>query len=99
MIEQKTDEFFIKGTLDFESVPVLLKQACEMIDQSQTPKQTDIIFNFSGLSQSNSAGLALLTSLLRHANERHKNIRFLHLPDNLWAAAKVSDLDKILPCT
>lgn len=40
----------------------------------------------------------MLTTLLRHANEREQNLQFRHLPGKLWAAAKISDLDKVLPC-
>lgn len=92
-----TNEFLIKGVLDVENTPVLLKQICNIIDQ-QTQKEIELVFNFSELQQSSSVGLALLTSLLRYANERQQNLQFRHLPGNLWAAAKVSDLDKVLPC-
>ncbi len=100
MIEKSlgnTNEFLIKGVLDIENTPVLLKQICGIIDL-QTEKQTELVFNFSELQQSSSVGLALLTSLLRYANKQEQNLQFLHLPAKLWAAAKISDLDKVLPC-
>lgn len=100
MLEKKPEtanEFLIKGVLDVENTPILLKQICDIIDQ-QTQKQTELVFNFSELQQSSSAGLAMLTTLLRHANEREQNLQFRHLPGKLWAAAKISDLDKVLPC-
>ena len=94
---QSQTEFLVKGALDVENTPVLLKQICDIIDQ-QTQKQTELVFNFSGLQQSSSAGLAMLTSLLRYANQHQQKLLFLHLPAKLWAAAKISDLDKVLPC-
>lgn len=89
------DEFTLAGIIDFDNVTALLQEACEIMDKSTQ----DIKFNFADISQSNSAGLALLTALLRHANETKKNILFLNLPAKLLAAAKISDLDAILPCT
>jgi len=100
MLEKKPEsanEFLIKGVLDVDTTPIILKQICSIIDK-QTEKQTELVFNFSELQQSSSVGLAMLTTLLRHANDRQQNIQFCHLPGKLWAAAKISDLDKILPC-
>jgi len=88
-------EFDISGVIDFENVTELLQKACEIIDQAKQ----EIKFNFAKISQSNSAGLALLTGMLRHAQEKQKHILFLQLPAKLLAAAKISDLDTILPCT
>lgn len=88
-------EFHLSGILDFDNVSGVLQEASEIINRSTA----EVKFDFSGISQSNSAGLALLTALLRHAHETNKNILFLHLPAKLLAAAKISDLDTILPCT
>ena len=90
-------EFHVSGIIDFDNVTGVVQDACHLLDQS--PSSTEIKFDFSGISQSNSAGLALLTALLRHAQETQKNILFLKLPAKLLAAAKISDLDAILPCT
>ena len=99
MIEEKSaNEVLIKGALDFDNVTTVLKQACQFLSQ-HISSQTEIIFNFAEMQQSNSAGLALLTGLLRYAKEHQKIIQFIHIPAKLWAAAKISDLDKILPCT
>ena len=95
MIEKKSaNEFLIKGAIDFDNVSIVFKQACDFISK----QTTEIIFNFSELQQSNSAGLALLTALLRYTKQHQGAIQFTHLPAKLWAAAKISDLDKILPC-
>lgn len=102
MIEQNLQnqsqiELMIKGIIDFDNAPILLKKISEFIEQQTETKE--IILNFSGLQQSNSAGLALFTALLRQAKQYEKNLQFMHLPANLWAAAQISDLDKVLPCT
>lgn len=88
-------EFMLAGIIDFDNVTELLQEACDLMNQATH----DITFNFADIAQSNSAGLALLTALLRHSNETQKNILFLNLPAKLLAAAKISDLDTLLPCT
>jgi ABC-type transporter Mla MlaB component len=95
MIEKKTDsEFLVKGILDFDNVSVVLAQAYACIAE----KTGEVIFNFAGLQQSNSAGLALLTALLRYAKQQHCVVQFMNIPGKLWEAAKTSNLDEILPC-
>jgi ABC-type transporter Mla MlaB component len=93
---KSSSEFHIEGIIDFDNVTNLLQEATDILNKAH---KEEIKFDFSGISQSNSAGLALLTALLRHANETHKNILFLNLPAKLLAAAKISDLDTVLPCT
>lgn len=88
-------EFNVSGVIDFDNVEAVLREGCDILSNATA----QIKFNFSGIEQSNSAGLALLTGLLRFANEHKKNILFLQLPGKILAAAKVCDLDSILPCT
>ncbi len=88
-------EFKLAGNIDFDNVENILQQGCEILSKATA----QIKFNFGEIEQSNSAGLALLTGLLRFANEHKKNILFLQLPAKVLAAAKVCDLDAILPCT
>ena len=87
------NECSISGGLDFDNIMDLFKQACDIID---TCPDNKITFNFSGVSQSNSGGLALLMGLLRHAADKEKCIQFLHLPAKLIATAKISDMDILL---
>lgn len=95
-IQATADEhiYMVSGSLDFESIIPLLNQIDMLINKAIN----NITFNFSQITQSNSAGLAFLTALLRKAKAKHKTIQFLHLPTSLLAAAKISDLDKIIPC-
>lgn len=96
MIEKNSqDQFLIKGSINFNNAPLLLKEACRMIDE----KEDKLIFDFSSLEKSNSSGLSVLLSLVRYAKLQHKKIQFLNLPDYLLATAKISDVDKLLPCT
>ncbi|MDX2164392.1 MAG: STAS domain-containing protein [Gammaproteobacteria bacterium] len=88
-------EFKLSGCIDFDNVENLLREGRDIISKASA----QVKFNFSGIDQSNSAGLALLTGLLRHANENRKNILFLQLPAKVLAAAKACDLDAILPCS
>lgn len=93
---ENSHEFFITGNIDFDNIHSLFKQACLVLDQQEKGKE--IIFNFSQVVQHNSAALALLTAILRYAKQHMKNLLFLDLPAQLWATAKISDIDKLLTC-
>jgi len=95
VIEKNGGQFLVSGVIDFHCAPLLLKEACRVLDQ----EKDKIIFDFSAIKKSDSSGLSVLLSLIRHANTQHKKIQFLHLPDYLLATAKISDVDTLLPCT
>jgi phospholipid transport system transporter-binding protein len=93
-LDKSGNEIFVSGKLDFENVAFALEQLCAFIDSASQKT----IVNFSKLQQSNSAGLALMTNLLRYAKKKHKSIYFSNIPDKLLSAAKMSNLDEILLC-
>jgi len=88
------NEILIEGNLDFENVVDALNTSYPYIDAATNK----LVFNFSNLQQSNSAGLALMTNLLRYANKKHKSIYLSNIPEKLLSAAKISNLDEILLC-
>lgn len=57
----------------------------------------DLEIDLSGVTRVDSAGLALLVEWLRQARGGGKSIVFGHIPDQLRAIARVSDLEGILP--
>lgn len=62
-------------------------------------KQMDgkVIFDFTGLTNVDSAGLAWLLEQLAVARTRNLKIDFLHVPAQLLALAKVSAVITLLP--
>ena len=57
----------------------------------------NIKINFSGVTRSDSSGLALMVHWLRQAKQQGVEMKFENIPDKLLALAKVSYLDEILP--
>jgi phospholipid transport system transporter-binding protein len=90
---KKVDEthYQVHGALNVDSVVTLYQQALSIIDVATT----QLHFDFSPITHSSSAGLALLTALLRYAKRQQKKVAYLHLPPKLLSAAKVSDLDQL----
>lgn len=82
----------IEGDLSFASVPGLW-QRWRSINPDQTPVDVDL----SKVQRSDSAGLALLVACLRQARERGGDVRFLNIPAQMLAIARVSGLDAVLP--
>jgi len=57
----------------------------------------DVIINLGGVTRSDSSGLALMIHWLREAKEKQINLKFEAIPEKLFALAKVSNLDEIIP--
>ncbi len=59
--------------------------------------KSDVVINLDGVTRSDSSGLALMVHWLREAKEKQINLKFEAIPEKLFALAKVSNLDEILP--
>lgn len=84
----------ITGELDFANVVSIWQQGRTLMEKSLFPVMT---IDFNAVQRSNSAGLLLLISWLRDAKTFGKQITFQHVPARLLQAAKVSNLQTILP--
>jgi len=91
-IEQiESGHFRMTGTLDFETVPLIwqksmaLFRSCDSLD-----------IDFSAVTHSNSAGLALLIEWMRGARLKNQPIAFHHLPVQMQEIARVVGVDKAL---
>lgn len=83
----------IKGEIDFANVIVVRQEGKDILS-----KATDAVtFDFANVNKSNSAGLLLLISWLRDALRFKKQIHFHNVPQPLVRAARVSNLQTILP--
>ncbi|MEZ5525218.1 MAG: STAS domain-containing protein [Pseudomonadales bacterium] len=93
-IEPLSDQHLqVIGELDFDNALALKKAGEALIDRAGDALEMD----FSRVTRSGSAGLTLLCSWLRHAEQLDKRIFFTHLPADLMGVAKVSGVDQILP--
>ena len=83
--------FRLAGELSFGTVGGLLDQT-DALFTSDSRLEIDL----QGVVRSDSTGLALLVEWLRESARRGKEIRFVKLPSQMLAIARVSNLDQLL---
>ncbi len=81
----------ISGDIDFTNVMFLYAKSLRLLSGKQS-----YIFDFSGVTASNSAGLALIIEWLRLARVNNTKAQFLNIPANLLSIAKAAGLDTLL---
>lgn len=90
-IQQTTKGLTVSGVVDFDSVMPLMKQ----LEIVSWPRE--LVVDFANLEKSNSAGLALMTGVMRLAKRSDTKVYFENIPESLWHLATFSDLDDIIP--
>jgi phospholipid transport system transporter-binding protein len=88
---QGEGRFRVGGVLDATTATRLLEEA--RIRFSGAPQ---VVIDFSGVTQSDSAGLALLLEWLRRARKENQQIRFEQVPQQIVALARISEVDDLL---
>jgi phospholipid transport system transporter-binding protein len=79
------------GPLTFETVTPVLARGVTWIK-----KHKDGCIDFSQVTRTDSAGVALLIEWTRFAKQKNHSLHFIHLPEQLLAIIRVSGLDTIL---
>ena len=82
----------LEGRLDFDTIPPLLQQSNNLFGFEGV-----ISIDLSAVSQSNSAGLALLLEWMCWARQQNRQIQFSHLPETMLSIAEACDLKALLP--
>jgi len=85
--------FKLSGLLTITTVSDLWHESQKLF----TNDANEIVLDLAGVSQSDSAGVALLIALVRQARMNKKKISFTHLPSQMLAMLKVSGLEQVLP--
>lgn len=83
--------FALSGVLGFPTATALLKQSRELFEGQQT-----IEVDLKGVTQADSAGLALLLEWVSQARPGGRQIRFLNIPEQISALARISDVEELL---
>lgn len=81
----------VSGVLNFETVPALMRQAEQLFK-----KQNQVNIDLAGVTDSNSAGLALLLEMLRTIKLQNKLINFTNLPEQMSIVASAYGIDNEL---
>jgi phospholipid transport system transporter-binding protein len=86
-----TDRYAAVGALGFETAAHALREGTAMI-----AGQGEQVVDLAGITDADSAGLAVLVEWLAAARARGAGLRYENVPGQLLAIARISDLDGLL---
>jgi len=81
----------INGALNFVTAPAALREVVSHIHQ-----HPELEIDFSGVSESNSVGLALMIEWLAEARRKKHSVTFSHIPNSLRQLAGVCQVDGLI---
>ncbi len=84
--------YALEGVLDFQTVPRLLSAGERML-AGEGPLDLDL----DGVSEANSAGLALLLEWIDLAGRHQRPLRLYNLPESLAKLAALANVGPLLP--
>ncbi len=90
--EQSPGHWRLSGELSFQTVPGLSERSAALFAD-----QSHVDVDLRDVRRADSAGVALLVEWAREARQRAVEIRYLNVPGQMLAIARVSSLDQILP--
>ncbi len=85
------DRSRLAGTLHFDTVSALLAPGAEAISNGRAA-----VIDLSGVSESDSSGLALLIEWLSVAREARRELRYENVPEQIQELARLSDVEGLL---
>jgi len=83
--------FALSGEMTFDTAESILQASEKPFDE-----HTRLEIDLSGVTMSDSAGLALLLEWVTWANHTVREIRFSGMPDRVLAIAKTTEVDELL---
>jgi len=83
--------FYLSGKMTFQTAGKLLRESERMFDE-----HTQIEMDLGGVTETDSAGLALMLEWITWANHTVREIRFLNVPEKIDAIAKTTEVDHLL---
>lgn len=83
--------FALSGEMTFDTAERILKKSEDPFEA-----HTQLEIDLSGVSQSDSAGLALLLEWVTWANHTVREIRFIGMPERVAAIAKTTEVERLL---
>ncbi len=91
-LEDRGDgRFALAGEMTFSTVENILDES-----ESQFGQHTRLEVDLSGITGSDSAGLALLLEWITWANHTVREIRFTEMPERVLAIARTTEVDALL---
>lgn len=81
----------VVGSLGFSTVNALLPQGSDLIGRGQAS-----IIDLAGVTDSDSAGLALLIEWLSVAQQAGRSLRYDNVPSQLHQLARLSEVEELI---
>ena len=91
LIDDGDGHFTLRGEMSFDSAERILAASEEPFE-----KHTRLEIDLSGVTSSDSAGLALLLEWVTWANHTVREIRFEDIPERIMAIAITTEVDGLL---
>lgn len=89
--EVAAGKFALRGVMTFDTVAGILRQGEKLFD-----RHTRIEVDLSAVTDTDSAGLALLLEWITWANHTVREIRFTGMPQRIDAIARTTEVDHLL---
>ena len=93
IMQSGNGSFQLTGELSYSNVSNIYKQTAVLFKQNNESIEIDL----SGVTYSDSAGIALLVEWLSEARNHNKVINFVNLPQQMLEMVKISSLERVLP--
>jgi phospholipid transport system transporter-binding protein len=93
-IEVRGHTLYVKGVMDLRTVPCLQHQGKALILANEARR---LVFDLSGISACDSAGVALLLAWFRFCRKQQKEFILCGVTDRMRAIMEVSRLASFLP--
>ena len=84
-------KFALSGPMTFDTAGRILRASEDLFEE-----HTRIEVDLSGITETDSAGLALLLEWITWANHTVREIRFLEMPEKIDAIAKTTEVEGLL---
>lgn len=89
--DEEKARFVISGTLVFDTVPDLMKQANRLFAAFDS-----VVVDFSQVQSCNSAGLAVILHIAREMRQQNKSVCFQSIPEQIHIFARAYSVEKEL---
>ncbi len=93
IIQQSSQQYVISGTVDFSTVPDLLRQLQLFFAAEKTPNNKQIIIDWLQVKECNSAALALMLEIVKNTRQNKRQLKFENLPATLLTIAKAYGIE------
>jgi phospholipid transport system transporter-binding protein len=86
IIQQNQQQYSISGAVDFNTAPDLVQRALNYFKANTGNNKIRV--DLSKITKCNSAGLALMFEMTKHARTKNIDLHFENLPETLLTIAK-----------